>query len=75
MVREKVFNFAQRSPWVFYFDECVGPWDYALGIEVYRPRDIKAIKDELYAELGSHISAINSHSLFSYLKSGKYFLE
>lgn len=68
----KIEKFAREHPHVLHFIECMGAWNYELGVEVRRSEDITAIRDTLQQEFGDHLGSIKMYQIFRHLKFSSY---
>ncbi len=69
---ERLAAFARANPNINHVLECLGAWDYELGLEVFRSEDLKLVIQKLYAELGDVIATIKSFELLGHLKFSSY---
>ncbi|MCB0328270.1 MAG: Lrp/AsnC family transcriptional regulator [Bdellovibrionales bacterium] len=67
-LRDNLLAFADRHPNIISMFECFGSWDYELGVEVFEPREVASITQELYEEFGSELNNIQVLSKFQTLK-------
>src|SRR5690606_27078842 len=46
-------KFCERHPNVTYLIECLGTWDYEVGIEVANTEEVTGIMQEIFEEFGN----------------------
>ncbi|MBN8548516.1 MAG: Lrp/AsnC family transcriptional regulator [Deltaproteobacteria bacterium] len=61
-------RYAEAHPHVTYLIECLGTWDYEIGVEVQRAEDVTAIIQDLYEQFGANINTIKLLSKFRDVK-------
>lgn len=50
-LKEQLIRLASRTPEVFYLVECLGAWDYEVGVTVLRSADVQRVVRLLYEQL------------------------
>lgn len=71
-LRKKLLHFAEAHHSIAHFIECLGNWDYELGVEVENSEDVVTITQELYNEFGKDINTIRVMSIFGHPKVSNY---
>ena len=71
-LKNELIDFAEKSPWILFFVECVGPWDYEFGIEATSNAEIRSIVDQLYDRFGESISFVSVYPVSRYLKYDRH---
>lgn len=66
-------RFCETHRNVVYFIECIGTWDFEIGVEVGNPQEVTEIAQELYEEFGALINTIKLLNKFSDIKVRWYF--
>lgn len=66
-------RFSELHRNVVYFIECIGTWDFEIGVEVANPQEVTEIVQELYEEFGALINTIKLLNKFSDTKVRWYF--
>lgn len=66
-------KYSEQHRNVVYFIECLGTWDYEIGVEVERAEDITAIIQDIYERFGSSIISVKLLSKFRDHKIRYYF--
>lgn len=69
---QRIIEVAFESPWTLYCIECMGTWDYELGIEVEKASEVTAVTRLFYDRLGSEISTIKIAPVFRYHKYSNF---
>jgi Lrp/AsnC family transcriptional regulator, leucine-responsive regulatory protein len=65
-------DFAAQHPQVLHFIECLGPWDYELGVEVEHAEAVTGISNALSSQFGAAIYNIQLLQVFRHLKYSGY---
>lgn len=65
-------EFAERHPQVIHFIECMGAWDYELGVEVKHAENVTEIAQQIYDRYGTEIGNIRLLQIFRHLKYSSY---
>ena len=60
--------FCERSANATYLIECLGEWDYEMGLEVGSHEEVSRIMQEIFEEFGSELNTIKVLSKFRDLK-------
>ncbi|MBX7143377.1 MAG: AsnC family transcriptional regulator [Oligoflexia bacterium] len=68
-----LMRYCEHHSRIVYFIECLGTWDYEIGVEVERAEDITGIIQGLYERFGSSINSVKLLSKFRDLKIRYYF--
>lgn len=68
LLRKKLYSFAERHRFITYYIECLGDWDYELGVEVEQAENMVAITEEIYRNFGSEINTIKILPVFGHRK-------
>lgn len=66
-------KFCDRHRSVVYLIECIGSWDFEIGVEVNHPQEVTEIVQELYEEFGAMVNTIKLLNRFSDLKFRWFF--
>ncbi|MCB0354713.1 MAG: Lrp/AsnC family transcriptional regulator [Bdellovibrionales bacterium] len=69
---EDLFKFAREHPNIIFFVECLGSWDFEMGIEVEDPQDAVRLKQALTDKFGDSLNSIKLLFVFRYHKVSKY---
>lgn len=65
---DKLFAFAKKHPHIVFFIQCIGSWDFELGIEVETMSGATEVVQEIYAAFADTITTITTLPLFRQLK-------
>ena len=65
---EKLFSFARQHPNISYFIECLGSWDFELGLDVADASSVSEVSRELLDVFGASINTIKVVPMFRVLK-------
>ena len=68
----RLYNFAKEHPRILHYIECMGAWDYEMGVEVERSSDVTDIIRSLYEEFGAELQSIKFLQIFKHLKYAAY---
>jgi len=71
-LNKKLFSFSKEHQSVVYFIECVGSWDFEVGVEVRNAKEITRVTQELYDHFQSDIRSIKIIPVFGFLKYLSY---
>jgi len=71
-LHKKLFQFSSQHKSVVYFIECVGNWDYELGVEVENARETTLVTQEIYDHFQNDIRTIKIIPVFGFLKYLNY---
>lgn len=71
-VQKKLYSFAEAHPNVYYLVECLGEWNYEIGVEVEDRRCVLPIASEIRSILGESNADIRNIPLFDYKKFDPY---
>ncbi len=66
-------RFCEQHRNVVYLIECIGSWDFEVGVEVTHPQEVTEIVQELYEEFGSLVHTIRLLNKFSDVKFRWFF--
>jgi len=66
--KKELFDFYQREPHVIHFLECIGEWDFEIGIEAKSPEQAQMVINSLYEKFGNFLHTVKSIPIFSYHK-------
>lgn len=69
---ERLKRFAETHPHVLHFIECLGSWDYELGVEVKHAENVTEIIKDLYVNFPDDILSIKLVQIFRHLKYSSY---
>jgi DNA-binding Lrp family transcriptional regulator len=72
LFREQFFEFAQKHPNVSLIVSCAGAWDYEVNFTLNDGARLQDCILDLYANLGSHITAIKTIQLIRHIKADAY---
>lgn len=67
-VKARLLAYSESEPAVVYLTEAMGQWDFELGVEVARAREITRITEHLYDLFPEEIRTIRVVPILSYLK-------
>lgn len=67
-----LFLFAKKHSRVIHFIECLGSWDYELGVEVDHPLDVTEIVQQVSALFGPYLNGVKLLQIFRHLKFTSY---
>lgn len=70
--KAKMEQFAEQAKQVVYFVECIGEWDFEVGVEVPRPEDVRSVVQQLYEQLGQELITVKVLSVFQNRKMRFY---
>ena len=63
-----LMKYATTHPNVTYLIECLGSWDFELGVEVERTEEVTAIIQEIYEQFGAVINTVKLLTKFKEIK-------
>jgi hypothetical protein len=66
----ELFCFNHKS--ISFFVQCLGSWDFELGIEVQSQSEVNDLMYELYGTFGDSITSISIFPVTRYLKVQNY---
>lgn len=69
---ERLYKFSHSHLNVINFSECLGAWDYELGVEVEKPEDVTEVVRQLYDRFGKEISSVRMLQVFRHLRFSCY---
>ena len=69
-LHKALHQFCKEHAHVIYLIECLGSWDYVLGVEIEQAEEVTTIVQDLYDQLGNYINHIRLLSKFRDIKSG-----
>jgi DNA-binding Lrp family transcriptional regulator len=69
---ERLYRFSSRHPNCTNMKECLGSWDFEIGVEVPDARMLRSIKEELLERFAGDIVSITVLSRFATLKYRLY---
>jgi DNA-binding Lrp family transcriptional regulator len=61
-------KFCDRHPNVVYLIECLGNWDYEIGVEVSQTEEVTRIMQEIFEEFGAQVNTIKLLTKFRDIK-------
>jgi Lrp/AsnC family transcriptional regulator, leucine-responsive regulatory protein len=70
--KEEFFSFCWKHENIRYLVECLGGWDYELGVEAGEAQTITKVAQALQKEFGSDINTIKTLPVFGYSKIANY---
>lgn len=70
--RDDLLRFAKKELQVVYFIECMGNWDFELGIEVFDFREVTAITQKLYDQFPEDMRTLKVVPILKHLKFKGY---
>lgn len=70
--RQALYDFALSHPYICYYIECLGSWDYELGVEVPHGSNAIDTQQEIYKKFGSELICVTILPLFGHLKLQNY---
>lgn len=70
--RDALYEFSIKHPYICYCIDCLGSWDYELGVEVPRGDDAVETQQELYKRFGNELISVKILPLFGHLKLKNY---
>ncbi|MCB0353213.1 MAG: Lrp/AsnC family transcriptional regulator [Bdellovibrionales bacterium] len=65
---QRLLQYGTQHPNIVSMYECLGNWDYEIGVEVPSPKDVPQVIQELYETFGDEINNIQMLSKFDDLK-------
>lgn len=68
----KLQNFASKHPHVVNFIECLGSWDYELGVEVLKASDLNLVTYQLYDTFGDFLLTLKILPVLKVIKVCPY---
>lgn len=71
-LNQEIARFAETHPNIVYFVECIGEWDFEVGVEVQDPQQVRELVQALYERLGTELIMIKVSSVFRCLKMKFY---
>lgn len=63
-------HFCNEHDHVIYLIECLGSWDYVVGVEVEHAEEVTSIVQDLYDQFSNYINQIKLLSKFKDVKTG-----
>ena len=73
--KQRLEEFARKEPHVLYFIECMGNWDFELGIEVQELKTVTNITQKLYDHFPGDMRTLKVIPILNYFKVKNYPLE
>jgi DNA-binding Lrp family transcriptional regulator len=73
--KRKLLEFSRREPQVVYFIECMGNWDFEIGIEVDSMKEVTNITQKLYDHFPEDMRTLKVIPILNYYKFKNYSLE
>jgi DNA-binding Lrp family transcriptional regulator len=70
--RDKLYAYAKAHPRVIHFVECLGVWDYELGVEIEDASQLNQVIEELYEKFGEAIYGTKTLQIFRHLKYSSF---
>ncbi len=67
-----LFEFAKHHRHIIHFLQCIGEWDFEMGVDVERAEDIIEVTQEIYQQFGERILTVKTLPLFRYIKLSYY---
>ena len=74
-VRDRLYEFCLKHKNVVNLIECLGNWDFEIGVEVERQQDTTEVARELYAEFSELIQDIQILPVFRQASASKFLQE
>jgi DNA-binding Lrp family transcriptional regulator len=68
----QLFSYAEKHRNITYFIQCLGSWDYEIGVEVEKPEQVIDVTQDLYEAFGGSINKISLLTKFRDLKFSWY---
>ena len=65
-------QYSQKNPHVTYLIECMGNWDYVMGVETENTADVTSVMHDLYDQFGEEITQIKMLAKFRDVKNGYF---
>jgi len=69
---DDLLRFAKKEPHVVYFIECMGNWDFELGIEVFDLKQVTEITQKLYDQFPEDMRTLKVVPILKHLKFKGY---
>jgi DNA-binding Lrp family transcriptional regulator len=73
--KQRLSEFAKKEPHALYFIECMGNWDFELGIEVQDLKAVTNITQRLYDHFPGDMRTLKVIPVLNYFKAKNYSLE
>lgn len=70
----ELLRYAEEELNVVYLTECIGEWDFEIGIEVDSSHAVSLLTQRLYERLGDSIQSLNVIPILKYFKYRNYLL-
>ncbi len=72
MLTQQLYTFCKKHPGVLHFIECMGAWDYEIGVEISHAEELNEIIQALQESVGDGLIGIKSLQIFKHLKYSGY---
>ena len=69
---KELYKYASEHPQILHMIECIGAWDYELGIEVQYSEQVTELIQSLYQRFGQKINEVKMLQIFKHLKYSAY---
>ncbi len=69
---KRLYEFSKKHPQILHFIECLGAWDYEIGVEVEHSEDATNITQSLYEHFGSEFNSIKTLQIYRHMKYSSY---
>jgi len=66
-------KFCEQHRSITYLIECIGSWDYEIGVEAQHPQEVTEVVQEIYEHFGALINNVKLLNKFSDVKIRWYF--
>jgi len=67
-LKKQLLNFSEKHQNIIHLVECIGEWDFEIGVEVEKNADTTKILQELYESFGEDIRTIKTVPVFKNVK-------
>jgi DNA-binding Lrp family transcriptional regulator len=66
-------KFCEQHRSITYLIECIGSWDYEIGVEAEHPQEVTEVVQEIYEQFGALVNNVKLLNKFSDVKIRWYF--
>lgn len=65
---EALSRYCDQHAQIVYLIECLGSWDYEIGVEVSKPEEVTTVIQEIYEQFGAVVTSVKLLTKFNDLK-------